>query len=686
MKLQKNFFYLFATLAFSLAVFFSVACVIGRLGAGQEYPYFLKGVFVLIFLGLSVGILLLGMFWARLDIRRRLMDLPVLTRIAEGLCAALLLIIGTILRVWVIKNLPMAPESDYKTYYEIADLISRGVLLTEGPGYCDYVSMFPHVFGYPAVLSFVFRIFGTSVTNALVFNLVCSIGNCILVWRIVRNLSGRLSALFALALEALWPSQILYSSFVASEALFSFLLLLAIHIFVISLKETPLKEKNPWTCTLELVLLGFVLAFGAFVRPMATILLVAILLCLISGEKLLPPKPKNDLPLGLRASNKGWKRCITILAVYMFFSHLFSSAASYAVDRELAGGSASYGYNLLVGLNLDTYGGWNQDDADYLYAALDRTGSANEAQLACRDMALVRLRVDPRALINLFMHKFEVLWGNDDFGSSWNILFMDQQGNLTPWRSTFLYQMMDIGDLFYICVLLLAGIGGCIMLARDPDGAYCCTLLVCGTVVLHLLVENQNRYHYHAMPMLAIIAGTAVGYILRRSYHHFMYQREEKDRLNSIKAARAAEVAKLQETEDELSEIRAQALHAQFDMGSALREGHIQIIASQSAVDAAPGEADAAPEEAGAVQKDAATTPEETEAVSEEAAAVPEETETVSEEAAAVPEETEAVSEEVAAVPEETEAVSEEAAIVPDKTDVVTEQAEEHKEDTDHVV
>ena len=587
MKLQKNFFFMFATLIFILSVLFSAACVIGRLGDGQEYPYYLKGLSVLIFLGLAIVILLFGMLWARLDVRRRLMELPIPGLIAESLCAALLLITGLILRVWVIKNFPMAPESDYRTYYELAGLISKGTLLKDGPGYCDYVSMFPHVFGFPAVLSVVFGIFGSSVTTALIFNLFCSMGSCVLVWRIVRILSGRVSALFALLLAVLWPSQILYSSFVASEPLFTFLLLLAVLLFVMSLKETPFKEAHPWTCTIELVLLGFVLAFGSFIRPMAMIFLVAALICMISGEKLLPPKPKNDLPLGMRASDKGWKRCLTLIAVYMLCSALFTSGASYAVDRELAGGSSSFGYNLLVGLNLDTFGGWNQDDADYLYAALDRTGSATEAQLACRDMALQRLQVDPRALLNLFVHKFEVLWGNDDYGSSWNILFMDQQGNLTPQRSSFLYQMMDVSDLFYLFVLLLAGIGGCIMLWKAPDGSYACTLLFCGTVALHLLVENQNRYHYHALPILAIVAGTTIGQILRSSYNFFMHQQAEKDRLDNEKATIQAQVKKQEEFEAEMIDIRAKALNAQFDMGTALKEGHITIIASQAAADAA---------------------------------------------------------------------------------------------------
>ena len=61
---------------------------------------------------------------------------------------------------------------------------------------------------------------------------------------------------------------------------------------------------------------------------------------------------------------------------------------------------------------------------------MESTGSAQEAQLACRDLAMERLKTDPRALINLFVHKFEVLWGNDDYGASWNILFMEKHASI----------------------------------------------------------------------------------------------------------------------------------------------------------------------------------------------------------------------------------------------------------------
>ncbi len=124
------------------------------------------------------------------------------------------------------------------------------------------------------------------------------------------------------------------------------------------------------------------------------------------------------------------------------------------------------------------------------------------------------------------------------------------------------------------------------MLGKTPDGTYASTILFCGTVVLHLLVENQNRYHYHALSIFAIVAGTTISHILRTSYHYFMFKREEEDRLKDEKAALAAEIARQQETEEELADMRAKALHAQFDMGKAIKEGHIKVIASQAVADA----------------------------------------------------------------------------------------------------
>ena len=612
MKLRKNAFYYFALVVFLLCVLFAMAGVFRRLGDGQEYPYLLKGEWVLGTLALVMCLLGAGALGARVRLRERLDRYKTLTLAGEGLLAAVLLTAGLILRVRVINELPMEPNSDYKTFYEIAALLNRNALIEEGIGYCDYVAMFPHVFGFPAVLSWVFALFGTSVRTALLFNLVMEMGCCVMIWRIGRLAAGRLCALISLGLAAFLPSSILYSNFVASEPLFTFLLLVAVWLFAHSLSGRG-HEKHPWLCALELAALGIVLAFGSFIRPMAVIFLVAAVICLLPGKKQLPSLPRNDIPLGLRATDKGWKRCAIMAGVYLLVSSLFTMGTGYAVDRALAGSSASYGYNLLVGLNQESYGGWNQEDADYLYAALEATGSAQEAQLACRDIALERLKTDPRALINLLVHKFDVLWGNDDYGASWNILFMDQQGTLTPERESFLYRMMDVSDLYYLWLLLGAGVLGVLLFRRRPDTLYACVLLFCGTVALHLFVENQNRYHYHAIPLLALFSGAAASAVLGIVGRAVMARIEQKRQEAEARARHESEVRARQRDEEERVRLRAQALHTQFDMGKAILEGHIRVVASEGVKTNAvgmelPGEAALSPEPAAEAPGDAAET------------------------------------------------------------------------------
>ena len=366
MKIRKNFFYLFAVMVYVFCLLFAIVCVFSRLGEGQEYPYLLKGYWLIGMFASLIILLVVWAVWSRLDISTKLAKYPKLLWVIELLIMLCIVIAGSYLRYRIICELPMAPESDYKTYYEMAVMIHDGTLLEEGVGYCDYVAMFPHVYGYPAVLAWFFKIVGPSVYHGQIFNLIVSIGSIFLVWGISRLIRGRFAAFISLVLWAFLPSVILYSNFVASEPFFTFVLLLSVLLFVLSLKETERKEKNKWLCVIELVLLGFTLAFGSFIRPMAMIFLVAAILCMLPMVRKEYDVQRNDVPLGVRAVDSGWKRCLIVLVVYFGFSKLFTIGTSYAVNRELAGSSASFGYNLMTGLNLESYGGWNQEDADYL--------------------------------------------------------------------------------------------------------------------------------------------------------------------------------------------------------------------------------------------------------------------------------------------------------------------------------
>ena len=580
---RKNLFQYFAISVFCISLVYILAGGIFSLGEGQEYPYLMSGAFLALLL---LGWLILNggsSLIARIDSNRRLPEAAWMHG-AETAFAILVLIAAAVLRIGIVRTMPMRVESDYKTYYEIADLLVRGTLQTEGPGYCDYIAMFPHVFGYPFALSLVFRIFGTSVKTALYFNAALSVLTVFICYRTARLAGGRLCGFAALLLTAFWPSQILYGNMVASEYLFSCMLMFAMYLFVKSIKDYAGDAKHPAAGVLLHVFLGAWLALTAAVRPMAMLLIITIVICVCFERERLPVRLTKDQPVSLVCLSKGWIRCLIVIATYVCVSALISIGIANAVDRDLASGTTSFGYNLLVGLNTESEGGWNQEDSDYLYAALEATGSAPEAQMACRDLAVQRLR-DVKGILNLFLRKFQVLWMNDDYGSTWNLLFMDQQGTLTASRESFLYATRGIGNIFYLLVVAFAAFEGIFLWRRGAGLAYPFLLMYLGTAAMHLLVENQNRYHFHALYMLAILAAFGVRDICGASRVRVQQRLEEMRGLAQQRQEDAAKKTALLQEEKHLIELRQQAMQSKFDMREALEKGYITVRVSEAYMD-----------------------------------------------------------------------------------------------------
>jgi hypothetical protein len=395
-------------------------------------------------------------------------------------------------------------------------------------------------------------------------------------------LCGRLSALVALTVSAFWPSQILYNNFLAAEYLFSFLLYFCAWLFLYLVLPTVHEQGSANGRLVLHIVLGVALAATSAIRPMALILLISMVICLASARMPLAVRPRNDLPLAERALEKGWLRALILVVTYLLVSAFFTKCVSYTVNRELAGGSASMGYNLLVGLNEESYGGWNEDDSNYLYEVLEDTDSAEQAQIACRDLALQRLKTSPQALLNLFFHKYDVLWSNDDYGATWNLIFLEQHGELTQARSDFLYRVQSWNDLWYLACVFFAGVEGVYLFKKRGNWAYLFVYLFLGTVAMHLLVENQNRYHFHVLYLFAILAAAGLHDLYEDSkYRVVRAQSEQRERM-AWKKEETAALQRIEEAEQYASQRREESMSGYFDMGQALKEGHIVMSVSES--------------------------------------------------------------------------------------------------------
>ena len=475
--------------------------------------------------------------------------------------------------------MPIAPESDYQTYYDIATLLSQGNLIKDGVGACDYISQFPHVIGYPYILSKIFKIFGVSVSVGLYFNLVVSLISIFLAYRIARLMCGKLGGMIALVLVAFWPSQILYINHIASEPVFTcmalFSLWLAVYLF-----KSPFGKSKASACLFLYIFLGISLALGAAVRPMSIILLIAIIISTFH-VKIKINEDKNSVGLIKRGMSKGWLRVLVILVSYLVCSQIISGAIAKAIDRELPDSSVSFGYNLLVGLNIEFKGAWNEQDSKLMNNKFLETDSATEAHRTARDEALKRFEGNTIGIVNLAFQKYALLWERDDYASYLNISTMEKQNTITPEKKALISGFVLWNNLYYLLTIFLSLLMGVSLWYKKKVGPeHILILFFIGTAILHMILESQNRYHYNILPIFAILAANGCVEFFHR------YSNKTSITIDGYKSsAMQQSVITIQEeltAAPEPPSTKQEEKDNKFDMLSAIQDGHVVVTVSEA--------------------------------------------------------------------------------------------------------
>jgi len=575
MKINKNWFYQFCTALSIIGILFILISVFSIIGEGQEYPYLHKGLLIIEIFAAWLIIQILASLTARFEITKKLLLHKKWINIIEAIFVIIMLSIAIIIRVVVINTFPMEPASDYKTYYEIAVLLKEGTIQTLGKGYSDYIAMFPHVMGYCYILKTAFVWFGTSILVGQYLNVFFAVSTIFFLYRIARKLGGRLTGLLALIFSTFWISQVLYVTMLSAEYAFTFFLYGSIWLFISLLNNYDGNTQKSRHAIILHLLLGALIAITSAIRPMGVILLIAIILCILPQKMKLPNIPRNDIPLTKRMLEKGWIRCVLIIIPYFIISGIITTNIEIVVDKTLPSATTSFGYNMLVGLNVDSIGGWNEEDANLLNDSMEATGSATEAHIICRDLAFTRLTNNPKELFNLIVHKYELLWGNDDYGSTWNIVFADEQGTLTNTKSDFLYKVRHYNNIIYAIVIFFSIIALIYLLQRDGSGAYVLLLVYLGTAAAHLIVESQNRYHYFVLQIFMFFAALGIGYIFKDEQNKrisLLYKKEEE---HLLKEEEQRMLTKYDNLEKKAVELIESSMVNTFDMEAALKHGHV---------------------------------------------------------------------------------------------------------------
>ena len=394
---------------------------------------------------------------------------------AACLCAAFLIRV-----VWMLLVDPK-PLSDFDWYYARAIDISLGRGLQENGVPTAYWPV-----GYPSFLGALFAMFGSSLLVAKIANLLLYMGVIALsYWLAGRLFRSTLTARLTLLILAFYPNHIAYTSLVASESLFTFLMLLGIALLLLPSSRLPM-----------VILSGITFGLACLVRPqLLPVPLIAFLLI---------PKGERPRPFG--------ERLLTLAGVYAILLVVLVpwTLRNYRAFGHVVLVSTNAGGNLLMGNNP-----WA--DGTYTFrpefTQIVGTGNEYEQDRRAKSFALDYIREHPLAILKLMPLKFWYLFRGDIEGIRWSIQGIEAKGERVPKGLMTAIEVLAEG--YYL--LLVAACATTLLLFLLPSkgvGAARPSFPLMGLgfigyfTLLGLIFYGGSRYHFPVMPWVAMYAAS----------------------------------------------------------------------------------------------------------------------------------------------------------------------------------
>lgn len=405
-------------------------------------------------------------------------------------------------RVFWISNNVSPLQSDFFTYHTLAAALSRGEVIYE-----RLIALFPHLLGYPSFLSIFYRVFGSDVLVAILLNLSIGVASVLLVYYLVTELSDRRFGMISAVILALWPSLIFYSTVIATEALFTLLFLVVI-IYFYRVRDCKAGIK----AYLLYFLLGILIGILNAVRPMGILLLISI------GAYLMITHSR-----GTEYRRYLWKILLILIPLcmgYLISITMIKQSIQTITNRKV--GTSSIGYSILVGSNYEHSGTWNTEDASLLDEVYQEGFvHPDEVNSELLSTAIDRILADPIQYLKLQFRKNQKIWQSDQFPIDFYHWYVDKDSLGWLESTTTSLLLTRLSTLYYTVIILLstlAAISG--IYRKNRDFMLFFVVLFIINWGIYIFVEVQGRYHYHLLPVLAILAG----YSLFRGYELYRHR------------------------------------------------------------------------------------------------------------------------------------------------------------------
>lgn len=182
------------------------------------------------------------------------------------------LIIGLLVSTLWVVFVDAKPFSDFQYYYNLAVNIANGL-----PWGDTYTSV-----GYPIILGGIFKLFGSSLIIAKVFNLIITFASNFCFLLILRKLDiNELDRRIIFTMFVFMPNNIMYNSILATEILFTLILLIITNIYFGEIK-------------FKYILIGILTGLNTMIKPFFIAIFFAIFIVEILKEKRVTLAFKNS--------------------------------------------------------------------------------------------------------------------------------------------------------------------------------------------------------------------------------------------------------------------------------------------------------------------------------------------------------------------------------------------------------
>ncbi|NFN85963.1 hypothetical protein FDF31_03955 [Clostridium sporogenes] len=191
----------------------------------------------------------------------------------KGFYYKIILILGLVTSIlWVIL-VDTKPFSDFKYYYDVAVDIANGL-----PWGDTYTSI-----GYSIVLGGIFKLFGASLINAKIFNLILTLISNVCFLSILDKLDiNEKERKIIFSIFVFMPNNIFYNSILANEILFTTILLIITNIYF-----SKVKYKYAY--------IGALTGINTMIKPFFIVFAFAVFLVDLLKEKKISKSIQNSL-------------------------------------------------------------------------------------------------------------------------------------------------------------------------------------------------------------------------------------------------------------------------------------------------------------------------------------------------------------------------------------------------------